>query len=116
MQLMIDGGGWIIESDDLVVLVRIAPRRSVNGEATKALIHDGLLTPFEVLPEQGDPTGAVAEWVWDGTAEAARQLAQRLMVQLQEVLARALAADEERRDRVLCSLYGTTEINKHGSP
>lgn len=80
MKLTIDGGRWIVMSDDARVHIQIHPRRSIDSDPTRMLVRSEPMPLRVYEPEllSGEDAHAAA-WVWDATPEHARALALRML-------------------------------------
>lgn len=107
MHLMIEDGRWTLVSGDVSVRITINPRRSAEGEPTRATLRAEPMPLLELSPE--DWAGQPAEaWVWDGTPDSARALSLLTLEGLRDYLrpdkARVGAA-RTWRVNVLASLF-----------
>jgi len=110
MKLMIDGGRWVVMSDDLRVHLQIQARRSLAGEPTRVLIRCEPMPQRVFEPETSKSGAHAAAWVWDGTPEHARNLVLTMLEMLKNQF-QGLPADTavgRWRKQVLNSLFPST--------
>lgn len=108
MQFMIEGGRWVVNSDDLLVNIKIRPRRSLSGGATELTLRAAPMPLMTLHPEEFPGAESAAAWVWDGSPKSAREIVVRILEGLKVHLApEAARSGPSRRWRtmVLASLF-----------
>ena len=108
MQFMIDGGRWVVNSDDLQVNIKIRPRRSLAGGATELTLRAAPMPLMTLLPEGFPGAESAPAWVWDGSPQNAREIVVRILEGLKIHLAPEAArssTSKRWRTMVLASLF-----------
>lgn len=105
---MIDGGRWVVNSDDLQVNIKIRPRRSLGGGATELTLRAAPMPLMTLQPEGFPGAESAAAWVWDGSPQSAREIVVRILEGLKVHLAPEAARSgpsKRWRTMVLASLF-----------